>query len=243
MIGLLYKDFLAIKGRIYRTAIILQFFLIMVLRLLIRDDQDIDMILGCIVMVTMIVAVMLLIFFMETGLIKADDGRKQRQYYLSLPINRKQYVASKYLFLLLTLYIFISIISMEVLLCKINLASEYGENLLNALTIFLTIILGLCMFIFAVELPFYFGLGVKKGIFIKKSLVFLLFFLGMVYLLFGDLTFYDQFDIMSVLDYILAHPEIYYGVQVFVPFAGGIAYCISYQISSRLFERRGWEDE
>ena len=132
MIGLLYKDFLAIKGRIYRTAIILQFFLIMVLRLLIRDDQDIDMILGCIVMVTMIVAVMLLIFFMETGLIKADDGRKQRKYYLSLPINRKQYVASKYLFLLLTLYIFISIISMEVLLCKINLASEYGENLLNA---------------------------------------------------------------------------------------------------------------
>ena len=79
MIGLLYKDFLAIKGRIYRTAIILQFFLIMVLRLLIRDDQDIDMILGCIVMVTMIVAVMLLIFFMETGLIKADNGYKNIQ--------------------------------------------------------------------------------------------------------------------------------------------------------------------
>ena len=103
--------------------------------------------------------------------------------------------------------------------------------------------IALCMVICALELPFFVGMGVKKGMAAKESIIFIVFFLGVAYVMFGDLSIVEEANVMSLIDYFMKHPEISMTVQVLSPIVSILLYYASYLISARLFEGKEWEDE
>ena len=88
MAGLLYKDFVAIRGKIYVICLAAILVLGFVVRILSRDDAT-EYIL---VMSMILLAVELYAFVankVETDLIHVDEAKKQKQYCISLPVNKK----------------------------------------------------------------------------------------------------------------------------------------------------------
>ena len=103
MAGLLYKDFVAIRGKIYAICMVAVLVLGFVLRLIIKDETT-EYILVMYVPLMVFSLYLLVNNKMETDLMQVDEAKKQKQYCLSLPVNKKLYVAEKYVFMLLIFY-------------------------------------------------------------------------------------------------------------------------------------------
>lgn len=242
MAGLLYKDFLAIKGKIYVTVMLAVLVLALAVRLFVHTAY-IDGMIWAVCLMVSAVLYFAIVGKMEISLIAADEGRKQKQYYFSMPISRKQYVASKYLFLLLTFWVLLSFSTLLQDICLIRCENEFiqqmilcFEGLLPALT---------CVFLLfpAIELPFFIGIGTKRGSQVKMGLLIMWFFLVIVYLFFGDLTILDRIDCMAILNYLKNHASLMLGLQVFVPCGVFLLYYLSYRISCVLFRKRRLEND
>ena len=242
MLGLLYKDYIAVKGKYYLAALFGQFLLVTLIRLLVVDDT-VDIIMAPMILVVLIGAAIAIPFSFEVSLIKADEGRKQKQYFLSLPVSRRQYVASKYIFLAITFYVIQSVAIFEFLVCQVNLKLEETQARLSGMQMLVPTCISHCMIVCALELPFFIGMGVKKGNAVKQGIFFLFCFAFIAYMMFGDLSVFDKFDLMSVLDYLMQHTEIMLAGQILFPVVAIILFYLSYLVSARLFERKEWEDE
>lgn len=242
MLGLLYKDYIAVKGKYFLMVLFGQFLLLTAIRLTVVDEV-VDHILPPMVMMMLCCLAAVLPFVFELSLMKADEGRKQKQYFLSLPVSRRQYVASKYLFLAIAFYIIQSVATFEFLMCQVNMKSEEMSAKLSTFQMLVPTFIALCMVVCALELPFFVGMGVKKGMVAKESIIFIVFFLGVAYVMFGDLSIVEEANVMSLIDYFMKHPEISMTVQVLSPIVSILLYYVSYLISARLFEGKEWEDE
>ncbi len=242
MLGLLYKDYIAVKGKYFLMALFGQFLLLTVLRLTVVDEV-VDHILPPMVMMMLCCFAAVLPLVFELSLMKADEGRKQKQYFLSLPVSRRQYVASKYIFLAIAFYIIQSVATFEFVVCQVNMKSEEMSASMATTQMLVPTFIGICMVICALELPFFVGMGVKKGMAAKESIIFIVFFLGVAYVMFGDLSIVEEANVMSLIDYFMKHPEISMTVQVLSPIISILLYYVSYLISARLFEGKEWEDE
>ena len=242
MAGLLYKDFVAIKGKIYIIVMAGVFFVFLGLRLAVRNeliDILVCMLYTCIVLT--------LYFFVlsniEISLIAVDEKKNQKNYFLSLPVSKQKYIASKYILLLLIFYIIMSFSILLGMICRINCQSEglsqliqYGLSLIPVLTCML-------LWIPSVELPFFMGFGTGKGNQIRTGVIILFFFLVTVYMMFGDLSVFSGINTESVIRFVDRHKNELMTVQVFMPWFGAGVYYLSYRISCLLFERREWEND
>ena len=132
MAGLLYKDFVSLKGKIYVAVVLAVLVLAMVLRILLPPSY-IDELLWALSVLIIFLLYLLVVEKIEISLIAADEGRKQKQYFLSLPISRRQYVASKYLFLLLTFFVLLSVSELLQTICMINCRNE---EIMEAIPVF-----------------------------------------------------------------------------------------------------------
>ena len=242
MLGLLYKDYIAVKGKYFLMVLFGHFLLVAAIRLTVVDEV-LDQVLPALVMMMLCCLAAVLPLFFELSLMKTDEGRKQKQYFLSLPVSRRQYVASKYIFLAIAFYIIQSVATFEFLMCQVNMKSEEMSAKLSTFQMLVPTFIALCMVICALELPFFVGMGVKKGMAAKESIIFIVFFLGVAYVMFGDLSIVEEANVMSLIDYFMKHPEISMTVQVLSPIVSILLYYASYLISARLFEGKEWEDE
>lgn len=242
MLGLLYKDYIAVKGKYFLMALFGQFLLVAAIRITVVDEV-LDHILPALVMMMLCVFAVVIPLTFEISLMKADEGRKQKQYFLSLPVSRRQYVASKYIFLAIAFYIIQSVATFEFLVCLVNMKSEEMSAKMSTCQMLVPTFIALCMVTCALELPFFVGMGVKKGMAAKESIIFIVLFLAIDYIMFGDLSIVEEANVMSLIDYFMKHPEISMTVQVLTPIVSILLYYVSYLISVRLFERKEWEDE
>ncbi len=242
MLGLLYKDYIAVKGKYFLMVLFGQFLLLTAIRLTVVDEV-VDYILPALVMMMLCCLAAVLPFVFELSLMKADEGRKQKQYFLSLPVSRRQYVASKYIFLAIVFYIIQSVATYEFLVCQVNMKSAEMSAKLSTFQMLVPTFIALCMVICAFELPFFVGMGVKKGMAAKESIIFIVLFLAIAYIMFGDLSIVEEANVMSLIDYFMTHPEISMTVQVLSPIVSILLYYVSYLVSARLFEGKEWDDE
>lgn len=242
MLGLLYKDYIAVKGKYFLMVLFGQFLLLTAIRLTVVDEV-VDHILPPMVMMMLCCLAVVLPFVFELSLMKADEGRKQKQYFLSLPVSRRQYVASKYLFLAIAFYIIQAVATFEFVVCQVNMKSVEMSASMSTVQMLVPTFIAICLVVCALELPFFVGMGVKKGIAAKESLIFIVFFLVVAYVMFGDLSVVEEASVMSLIDYFMKHPEISMTVQVLTPIVSILLYYVSYLISARLFEGKEWEDE
>ncbi len=243
MIGLLYKDFVATKAPYYLIGLAVQALILVACRFLILDVEA-RAVLSVVWIFMFMLAVMVVIGTMIGGsLLKVDEGKKQLQYHLSMPVSRNQYVASKYIFLVITNYICVSIFSFEILFVCPGVQTEMVLWLSNLVkqcygTIFLANLL-----LSAIELPFFFRFGVRGGMAVKEGILFALMFAFVVFLLFGDLTIMDTFNIGTLAEYLMKHSDVIMAIQVLFPLIVGVIYFLSYRLSCRLFARKEWDNE
>lgn len=243
MLGLLYKDYIAVKGKTFLMLLFGQFTVFTLLRFIVADNEEFDVMALALMFVIYTVLVCMISWQYAMSLIKADEGKKQKLYFLSLPVEKRQYVLSKYLFLGIAFYLLQSVFIFQLQVGSVNLVAEDAKKLLSSIQAAMPAFFSLCMLICALDLMFYFGLGVDRAKNLLNGLLFLLLFVVIVYFLFGDLSLVEHFDIISLMTYLQKHVEVMYAVQILFPVVAMLAYYISYRISVKLFERREWEDE
>ena len=242
MAGLLYKDFIALKGKIYIVGGMILFGITMFLRFFV-SIEGMDMLLLFFTFTVTMLLFLFLLMKLEISLIAVDDGKKQRQYFLSTPVTVRQYVASKYVFLLGAFYL---ILMLGFLMCSVSMIGCTDREVAELISSFASLLpVAACMMLFMVslELPFFLGFGVKHGNRIKTGLILVIFLGGIIYLLFGDLAILDRLSLEGLLRYLTEHQELLLCIEVFLPYLALGMYYLSYRIACVLFERKEWQND
>ena len=242
MAGLLYKDFAAVKGKAYVIGILLIMGAMILCRLTLpAEETDIAVWAASLLVTALLLCPM--IGKLEISIIFADEGKKQKQYFLSLPLSPQQYVASKYVFVLIAFYSLLSVSMMLQSICLIGCEDRMVQELAPAFQSVLPVLFCMALLVPAVELPFFIGFGTKAGGRIKTGLLVAVFFLIIVFLLFGDLTIFDRINFISILHYLDRHTGVVLCANVLAPYVSLLLYYLSYRIACRLFAGKGWEND
>lgn len=242
MAGLLYKDFATVKGKLYVIAGLVILLFYSIIRFVMPNEfGDILLVTG-LVNIT-ILAFGIIIYQLEISILESDEGRKQKNYFLSLPVTKKQYVASKYIFILIAFYGVLSLGLLLSFICNIDCQSEDMLKLLSGYSGLLPVLACVLLVVPAIEMPFFIIWGSKRGKQIKVGLVMGIFFAIVVYLLFGDLTILDKISVMQIIEYLKEHPDMTMILNVVTPYVSFLLYYLSYRISYALFARREREDD
>ena len=242
MTGLLYKDFVAIRGKIYAFCAVAALVLGFLARLLIRDDAT-EYLLVMYLIILVFVLYVLINNKIETDLMQVDEAKKQKQYSISLPITKKQYVAAKYVFMLLVFYLVQSFVTLFCYIIAMDCVTTLCVQLASSIMTILPMITTLMMVVSAIELPFFIGVGYKKGSLLKQGLLEAAFVVGIIYLLFGDLKIFDNVSLYVFVTWIENHQVVVNALHIFAPVIGLAIYYISYRISCALYERRELNDD
>ena len=238
MSGLLYKDFVAVKGKWYAGAILGATGLFFLLRILTHQNEDIGMLIGvtycALISPLMIVCVP---SYLENEIFAGDEGKNCREYLLSLPISKKDYVAGKYVFLLLAYYTLLSVSNLWIYIYMIYGTGTEVDAMVSSMSVLLPLLVCCCMVLVAIELPFYILWGRRKGKRIKETGMVVLFFAVIIYVLFGDLTILDKINFTSMFAYLERNMDAMIQLNVLIPATAFASYYLSYRISCHLMER------
>ena len=243
MTGLLYKDFVAVKGKIYVAACFLVTAVIFLSVLLIPSDEVSDNFIWYGIMAAIGLGYFAIISKLEISLMEVDEGRRRKNYILSLPVSKNKYVASKYVFLLIAFYI---VMSLGIFLSAMLKVGREGSDVLyqaDMMSALLPVITATLMIIPSIEMPFFVGLGVKRGMQMKTGIVIAIFFFIIAYMLFGDLTVLDRISVEMLVEYLMKHKNVLMVLQVVAPYVLLGLYYLSYRISCVLFSRKEWSDD
>ncbi|MBQ2275241.1 MAG: ABC-2 transporter permease [Lachnospiraceae bacterium] len=236
--GLFYKDFIATKAYYYVIAMLgLFFFILLGHGLLPVDQETLDILFMTLILIIICTLFMVIIGNVEVNLMKADEGNKRRAYMLSLPVSKKQYVASKYLFLLLSFYTVLSASLLYIQIFIANCKTDLASGLIEGVAALLPVIAFTFLVVTAIELPFYFAFGTDKGGRVKTGLLVGVFFVGIVYILFGDLSIFDSWSLEAVVEFVKKHPKEVMILQLISPYLSMLVYYISYIVSCKLIGR------
>lgn len=242
MAGLLYKDFVAIRGKVYVICAVVGMLLVALLRVNTNTDE-MEYLLVMTMFCLVIFLFMLLNNKIETDILQVDEARKQKQYCVSLPVTKKQYVETKYVFMLLTIYFMQAFCTLLCNVLMIDYRTELCVNMLSVVGSLVPIISCIVLLVMSIELPFFIGFGYKKGNTLKQTIIVLIFFAVLIYLMFGDLSLFQNASVDALAEVILNNQDVMTALQVFSPCLTLIVYYISYRISCALFERREFEDD
>ena len=251
MAGLMYRDFLAVKGK---KAVIILLTLTVVyaaLRFALPgtgdENSSPDLFLWTFPALFAVAQISLPSAW--TGAVMTgDEKNKITAFTRALPLGKNSYIASKYLFIASAVF---TLMVTNTLWCRIFKAGSAGNSftanvdLLIDLLIPSVIIIASCsLIIAALELPFFITLGSRKGGFIKTAILECLFlaFIGIVY--FGDLDRISSIlDIEKIMLWHSNHKAAVDLAALVSPFIAAAVYTLSYLLTiaiSRNRERKSY---
>lgn len=129
-------------------------------------------------------------------LTEADDKNKIRAYISALPLEKNAYIASKYIFMAISSYVFMSISYIWnitcLAFCREGIIADTVQMTGGLIPAFTCI----ALLITAVELPLFILFGKEKAMLMKAAFLMLIAFAFLGFLLFGDLIWFSEhFDI------------------------------------------------
>lgn len=260
MAGLLYKDFVGIKGK--RLIWIMAGFtlLFLILRFLFPGNvttvmadgwsEDAN---GELVKITVgdlqdSLLVMLPLLFIVSGfflpstwtavICKHDEKNKTKQFTRALPLDKNAYIASKYLFIGIAVYILFSLDTVWTIIFNSVAGNNNSTQCLMAVSQFLMGFCGLSLVLASIELPFFITLGVKKGMIMKTAILEGAGFLAMAYLLFGNLKVFEKYDISIFANWCQEHLVIVTLISIISPVVELFIFWLSYRITCKINRNR-----
>lgn len=260
MAGLLYKDFVGIRGRriLWIFAGCTLFFLL--LRFLFPGNVStvasfgmaeneagelVEMTVGELrdslliqLPLLFIVSGFMLLSTWTAAICRHDEKNRTRQYTAALPLDKNAYIASKYLFIGIAVYLLFSLDTIWIMIFNSVAGDTNSAKSLMVLSQFLMPFCGLILVLAAVELPFFITFGVKKGMFFKTAILEGAAFLGMAYLFFGNLKIFKNFDISIFINWCEEHLMIAVLISILSPVAELFLFWLSYRITCRINQNR-----
>jgi len=103
-------------------------------------------------------------------IIEDDRKNKIRGYISSLPLDKNAYVASKYIFIGIAEYVFMSVGLVWSIACNAFCGEGIFSDMLNVMQSFLVPIFGISVLLSSLELLMYILMGTKKAKLVKTAL-------------------------------------------------------------------------
>lgn len=261
MAGLLYKDFVGIKGRRIVWILAGFTFVFLILRFLFPGNVTTVMAggwateneTGELVKITVgelrdSLLVMLPLLFIvvsfslpstwTTAICRHDEKNKTKQFTGALPLGKNAYIASKYLFIGIAVYIFFSLDTIWITIYNSVAGNNNSTECLMVLAQFLMGFSGLSLVLASIELPFFITLGVKKGMLMKKVILEGAAFFVIAYQLFGNMKIFENFDITIFVSWCQEHLVIVTFVSVISPIVELLIFWLSYRITCKINQNR-----
>lgn len=226
MSGLLYKNFVAVKGRQVMWILISLTALFLILRLCLPGgdilvlengyvDQSVtdnDMLgfisdtgLACLLGGMELALFLVPISVWLGSLRKADEKNQTWKLMQVLPLPSNAYVVSWYLFFGIVYYVVLSVMEVWNMIFLANAGENILQETMNLNASMLLIFLSAALLVLAIELPVFLLLGSKKGVMIKRLLLLLLLLAAFTYVLFGDLSVWSGFDLYVLMHWLQKH--------------------------------------
>lgn len=256
MAGLLYKDFIGIKGKRILWILFGLTAAFAILRFLLPGDIDMPMAWGQIesadgelrelTVGAFYDSILILfpLFFIMAGIAlpstwtelicRHDEKNKTRRFTGTLPLEKNAYIASKYIFIGISLYVLLSLELVWTIIYAGRAGNSTGGELIAMVSQLLVSVCGVSLLIASIELPLFITLGVKKGILIKAGVIEGLVFLIVLYVFFGNMEIFKKFDIFVFMDWFRKHPVLVSAVSVISPVLDIFLFWISYKITCKI---------
>ncbi|MDE5966466.1 MAG: ABC-2 transporter permease [Lachnospiraceae bacterium] len=245
MAGLLYKDFVGIKGKRIIWTLIGCTVLLIIVRLAFPGNVAAATETGD---VRDSFVVMLTLLFIAFGFVlpsgwtaaicKNDEKYKTRQFTRVLPLDKNAYIASKYIFIGIAVYVLYSMETMWIIIFNSVAGDNASRELISAFSQFLPVFCGISLLLASIELPFFIMLGVKKGSVVKIALLEGGAFLAIVYLFFGNLKVFENFDINVFVSWCQEHMVVVTLYSILSPVLNLVVFLLSYRITCRVSKNR-----
>ncbi len=256
--GLLYKDFICIKGK--RIAMILT--LITVVLCLLRvvfpgsaatvdngflannDDGKLVNFIDMLFAATLAGYVFAIIVSVSSLSVKITDSDKQSRnienYLRSMPVDNNSYVSSKYIFIGVTSYALLSIACIIGIVFAAFCELGLPKDLINMTELMCIPLTSLILLIASIELPLFILLGKEKGNFIKTAILLIVVLIILGFILFGDLSLFTGEDtlLLRIMRWYMDHQLEATAVSYVSPVIAIIIYYLSYRITSFFRDRR-----
>lgn len=260
MAGLLYKDFIGIKGKRILWILFACTVLFLVLRLAFPGNVTTVMAWGMKELETgeltpltvgelrdsfLVTLPMLLVVYgimlpsMWTAAIcKNDEKNKTRQFTGALPLDKNAYIASKYIFIGIAVYVLFSLETTWIIIFNSVAGDNLSREVLTYISSLLTAFCGISLLLASIELPFFLTLGVKKGSVLKTAVIEGIAFLAIAYLFFGNLKVFENFNIYIFVNWCEEHLVIVALISILSPIADILLFWLSYRLTCRINRNR-----
>lgn len=248
MTGLLYKDFISVKGKKLTLTYLIIFAVMIAVRFLMPyifsslPDADMDM--GDMLADGLYWIIGMLLFTMMFGTVICscpaklveDDKTRGRviDYYSSLPVTKQQYIASHYIFIGIMAYVVFSFSMIWYVIGSSLCRTEQIKPLwtFTQSAVFLSVLFG--VFCVAVDLGAFISLGSSKGKAVRVAMFMILGIAILWYFFFGDVK---NVDLVTIVDWMKAHQFELSLVEVTGPFIVLAIYYLSYRISCNFCDK------
>ena len=207
--GLMYKDFVAIKGKRICIILLSAIALLCILRVIFpgsmaeglgmiaENDQGIKInTLDLMFVMPYICIIFSIVCFIDiwcTRLSEADESCSRiRNYVSSLPVSANSYVASKYVFITIATYVLISLLSITGIVLAAFAEAGFVMDLIRMFELMVLPVTSLLILIASIELPLYILLGREKGNLVKVAIALLLVFVLIGFMLFADMSWLSE---------------------------------------------------
>lgn len=260
MAGLLYKDFIGIKGKRIIWILVGCTLLFLILRFMFPGNvtatmsgvmsesetgELAEMTVGefrdTLLMtppLLLMVCGISLIFTWTAAICRHDERNKTRHFTRALPLNKNAYIASKYLFIGIAVYLLFSLNTMWIIIFNSVAGDNNGSECIMALSQLLASFCGLSLVLASIELPFFITFGVKKGTVIQTAILEGAAFLVMAYLLFGNLKIFKNFNIYVFVNWCQEHTVMIMLISILSPAAELLLFWLSYRITCKINQNR-----
>ncbi len=241
MYGFLYRNFRVMRQMLIVFSFVILFTVFMpIFQALVWEAEELNNVmehdLPC--MLTYFV-LMMLSYFMNDELHKADEKRLPVYFAIASPAGVKGYVKSKYITTLLLPFIAMNICLMTDLTAAAILDLRQD---VTRVTSFMGIYTGLFMtfiLLSAIELPFMIRFGVKKGANVKAVIFLSILAAAGIYFLFGDISMFGTMEnfIQFLLDVLSGKRggTTMLAISALMPLVTLALYYLSYLLSCKLY--------
>ncbi|MGN0346680.1 MAG: ABC-2 transporter permease [Lachnospiraceae bacterium] len=254
MAGLLYKDFVSVGGK--KIVMLFSFLTILyiALRLIFPGTTDMELFLlhnedG------EMIHMMDVFFLFACGLflvaecsilngwigktVEGDDKNKIQGYLCALPLEKNDYIASKYVFIGISVYIFLSLsICWSITanaFCRDGMLADAFTMLASALPVIACIILLSA----AVEFPLFLTVGKSKALLIKTAIWLTLAYVVVGLLFFADMGWvFEHLSITRFMDWYKNNQFFVALMNILFPVVSLVLYYFSYRITCFLVIRQ-----
>ncbi|MCR5418650.1 MAG: ABC-2 transporter permease [Lachnospiraceae bacterium] len=249
--GLLYKDFTAVKGKRLVITLLVLTGIFIILRFvfaeadafpdlrMISDDGDvisfIDVLSWTLEGLLLCLSACFTLTF-STIILQCDEKNTTGHYLSALPVSKQTYVASKYVFCGILLYVFFSLYEIWHIVSIAFMKEGPVYDNVQLIAASSLPLLGSVMLILTIELPLFLLLGRQVAGVIKDGVMLCIGLGVLAYFLFGDLDVFSRFDIGIIKTWVDTHEfEVFLFSLLIPPVTLGLYY-VSYRITAALYK-------